>query len=783
MADALRAAMKLPGLSVALAFSVGIVSGLYIHLPIFWLVALFCFLFPFEWFSRGRKIFWVFFLLHLLIAGMLSIQLSQNNARSSAQSFAHNQIVSLKGRIISEPEVKMKGKRKILSFVLSAQELTELLEGRKRFIRKVTGNVQVFIFHFSQIPDVDDQVSLFGRLSNPSLILNPGQFDYRHYLAERDIYAIFTGFGKSSLRIFPTQRESINKKISQFRKFLAQRMSDLFGQPHSELAKALILGMRKGIPVSQTDEFMKTGTIHILSISGLHVTLVAGSFYLLCLILKCPQKIAAGMGIAFILLYMVIAGNGIPVQRAGMMSILAFTAILLDRENHSLNTFFWVFLILLLISPESLMQMTFQLSFLSVFCLLFVLPQWFDQFRWKDSLGQSLAILAGTFPLVIYYFNIFTPLSFLANMIAVPIFHLGLLGIFISLLLGSLPWVGNLFVLGTRFFLEMGVLWIHYLSLFPKTYFFICSPSWIQLVIYYAALGCFFGLAYLSWPQKKWFRAFCLGVAFVVAGSFFWHAYFPEFSLTLLSAGKNELAHFQSRGKNHWMINAGRGVPTNQGYWIVAPYLKKQGVNELQGVLLTDFYQKHIGGISDVVRNFKPQHLIYPDQSSFFSFKSRNPDLDSYRLKFLPVTGEESMALDSEIIFNVLGQIKGQLIFMIRYRHWQFLFLPPVNAALIDKLQSFREKLLQTDVLILSSMSGQLVLGREQELSRLFDLIDPEWVVSPHAEQVLELFLKERDIPVTALTRDGALTFKHHSEERTLQIQSFLKGDLGRLRA
>ncbi len=85
--------------------------------------------------------------------------------------------------------------------------------------------------------------------------------------------------------------------------------------------------------------------------------------------------------------------------------------------------------------------------------------------------------------------------------------------------------------------------------------------------------------------------------------------------MNVLSAGKNEIIHICFNNKSHWLINVGRGKPSDQGRWIITPYLRSQGINQLTGIVLMDGKQKNIGGLNTVLRNFSTDYLFYNKQA------------------------------------------------------------------------------------------------------------------------------------------------------------------------
>ena len=135
--------------------------------------------------------------------------------------------------------------------------------------------------------------------------------------------------------------------------------------------------------------------------------MIAGTFYLMFLFSGLGYRKTALLTILIVIVYVGLAGAGIPDQRAGYGSVLVLLGVLIGRPANLLNALCFAFFMLLLWNPKSLWNIGFQLSFLSVFSLMLILPLLSRWSAWTLSLGSSLAVLFGTFPVVLYHFNIF----------------------------------------------------------------------------------------------------------------------------------------------------------------------------------------------------------------------------------------------------------------------------------------------------------------------------------------------------------------------------------------
>ena len=256
--------MRLPFAWIGLGFSLGIVAEKYGHIPTVW---------P-AWglglgilllgFLRGTKFFIPFFILSLGCAGILCAKLNAYVSAQAVENFADVQRVKLQGVVNSLPEIKTRGKKVTVSFILDAYSVTRQEDGRRKF-HKACGNVQAFLIQSPVIPQVGDELLLFGELSAPKQVLNPGEFDYGNFLAQKNIHAVFQSIGKKCVRLVKTGDPwTAARIIANARRYCAALVDKLYGASSGEAAmvKALVLGLRSDISPEVRDQFMKTGTIH-----------------------------------------------------------------------------------------------------------------------------------------------------------------------------------------------------------------------------------------------------------------------------------------------------------------------------------------------------------------------------------------------------------------------------------------------------------------------------------------------------------------------------------------
>jgi competence protein ComEC len=297
-----------------------------------------------------------------------------------------------------------------------------------------------------------DRIRFSSVLHTPKNFSNPGGFDYIRFLAYKRVYTTaFLENGDFITLIREGDGTSWRVFTEAMRKRIRESISASTKSPSRDVLLALIIGEQGTIPEQTRDQFSALGITHILSISGLHVSIFAllayGIIFNLLklyprLLLYIPgKKIAVFMSIFPVLGYCMIAGMAAPAARSGLMVACCLLTLLLDRPQHMLHTLFIAAFVILAVSPESLFEISFQLSFLAVFFLIILVPAWKKLYKknepdplaqtmplqkkmshyTEDSLLSSAAAILGTAPIVAIYFHTFAPSGFLTNLVMVPL--------------------------------------------------------------------------------------------------------------------------------------------------------------------------------------------------------------------------------------------------------------------------------------------------------------------------------------------------------------------------
>ncbi len=503
------------------------------------------------------------------------------------------------GRIADIPQKAEFGQRFELEVIHAAREGKAVHVPRRILLNSRDNSFQ---------PRAGETWRLLVRLTRPHGYQNPGGFDYEAYLFRNRIRA--KGYVREEI---PPQRlgeSAAWHDIDRLRQDLGDRIrSQLRDNDYAGMIVALANGDSRGVSAEQWQVLRRTGTLHLIAISGLHISLIAGIVFFIArwlwalpgtTVLRLPAPMAGA--IAALLAasaYAALAGFVIPTQRALIMLTVAMSGILLRRRFPPSQLLAVALLAVLVYDPLSIMAAGFWLSFAAVAVILFavhgsqartpILYKW-GYIQWAIALGML--------PLMLAMFQQASLVAPLANMLAVPVFDLLAVPLTLTgvVLLGVLPDA----VAGFCFKLAAGLLqmlWqaLVFLSDFSFSQWVQPSPTWWALLC--AIVGVALLLAPRGWPAR-WVGAVWLLPLFLVRPS---APAAGEVWFTLLDVGQGLSAVV--RTQTHALVfDAGpRFGSFDTGNAVVEPYLRAVGVRRLDSLIVSHGDNDHIGGAESVL--------------------------------------------------------------------------------------------------------------------------------------------------------------------------------------
>jgi len=448
------------------------------------------------------------------------------------------------------------------------------------------------------------------RLKRPHGNANPHGFDYEAWLLERGLRAT----GSIRPRSDPVRLDTFvwrpDTVVERLRDAVRERfLSALPDAPCLGVLVALAIGDQRAIPAAQWSLFNRTGVTHLVSISGLHVTMIAALFGALAgwlwrrserAMLWCPAQRAAVMAAWLAALcYALLAGFEVPAQRTLYMLSVVALALLSGRNFGASRTLALALLAVLLLDPWAVLAVGFWLSFGAVAVLLFVAsPSVGRPFGWSAGLRRwgiaQWAVTLFSAPILLFFFQQFSLVSPLANALAIPWVSFVITPL--ALLFAVLPWPPLLALDHALLAPLMDCLvWLAQWPTWQRP----APPLWslpIALV----------GVAWLLLPRgvpARW-----LGVVLLLpALAFEAERPVPGTAwVDVLDVGQG-LAVVVRTARHTLLYDTGPryGAETNAGTRVVLPFLRAIGVDRLDALVVSHRDADHAGG-ADAVREGLP---------------------------------------------------------------------------------------------------------------------------------------------------------------------------------
>jgi len=394
---------------------------------------------------------------------------------------------------------------------------------------------------------------------------------------------------------------------------------------HGPLADALLLGRRETLDRELSDRFAKTGLVHLLAISGTHVALMGAVFVLLGRMLRLSRPRVAWLTILLIALYLAVIGAPPSALRSGIMLALALLSTVLQRPSATLPIVAAAALAILAVQPMAALDIGFQLSFAGVLGIILLhgammwrMPKALRKHpaaRWlTESLSLSVAAFVTTAPIVAHHFGQVAPISILANLPAIPLTSLALIGIGAAAATEPVfPALAHLLADGAGGALDLLNAVVDVAIRVPGGHAAVARPQWWA----WAAAGVVFLLA-LDAAGRMRDRVRWAVAGMSAAGAFLLlpmvgAAAGGGLEIDFIDVGQGDAIALRTPAGRWLLVDAGeRGDGWDAGERRVLPFLRARGARRIEAMVLTHPHADHVGGAAAVMRALPVGRVIDP---------------------------------------------------------------------------------------------------------------------------------------------------------------------------
>jgi competence protein ComEC len=482
-------------------------------------------------------------------------------------------------------------------------------------------------FNYDVNPELKagDRILMFGKLSEPFEERNPGEFDYKSYLYLHNIYKTFSVKGYDNVEIISHGNIGfIEQKIIYPAKLFASKNIDYFiGGDEGAFLKGLVTGERQDISKKVKDDFVKTGVMHVIAVSGLNVAYIILSLTLILSLFRVPRLPKTIIIILFLIFYCFFTGYPASIIRATVMGSLILISSVMQRRTNFYNIIGIATLIILIYDSKQLFDPGFILSFSAVLSMVFFYEK-FDEIllqkilKWKIKFRKliynitaivfvTIAAQLGTLPITSHYFEKISFVSLLANAIVVPLSNLSLAIGFFQIALAAFSGYLSSVIADVNFFLlSFQLRTVDFLASFKFGYIRFYKFNAVNTVGYFVLLLIFFT------AKKETLKIrFLLSLAVIFILFIANLNYDNKLRITFLYVGQGDCTLIETPDGSNIMIDCGmKDFKFNSGENTIVPYLKRKGISQIDLLILTHLHNDHIGGIESVLQNFRVKKII-----------------------------------------------------------------------------------------------------------------------------------------------------------------------------
>ncbi len=605
------------------------------------------------------------------------------------------------------------------------------------------------------------------RLRRPRGSANPHGFDYEAWLFERDIRATATVRPKSGSRRLDAMVHHPAYWIEATRQRLRARiLQALPDRPYAGVLAALAIGDQRAIPADQWQTFTRTGVNHLMSISGLHITMVSGMIFALAyglwrrsarLVLRLPARKAAVIaGVTAALVYTLLAGFEVPAQRTLYMLTVMAVALWMNRLSAASAVLSVALLVVVLIDPWAILAAGFWLSFGAVAIILYVSVGRIGTSHWLATWARvQWAVTLALMPALLAMFQQVSVISPVANALAIPLVSLAVVPLTLVGMVLPVDWVLQLaHLLMTWCFVALE--WMSHLP--AAVWQQHAPPGWAVALAVAGAVILLLPRGFpLRWTGVAWFLPLFLAAPPPLPEG--------EMQLTVLDVGHGLAV--VARTRNHALLfdtGTAFGPQADSGNRTIVPYLRATGVAALDTMIVSHDDLDHYGGASSVLQAMPVAQLLtsipaidplqFEASSAQKCIAGQTWEWDGVRFDMLHPT--RASYDDASIKDNNRG-----CVLRIATRHGAALIPADIEARAEQQLLASSRDKLRAQVLIAPHHGS-----KTSSIPAFVEAVDPRIVIypvgyrnrfnHPHID-VEERYLRQGS-HVYRTDRDGALT-------------------------
>lgn len=618
-----------PFIKFTIAFIVGILSaGLFQFDLHFYQISVFIFFLILlslaKYFRFNNIISSVLFLILIFIFGIYISKVNEIRIASPIGNYQKEKNVKLYAEVTS---VELERSYEIVFTVLTDSLIIDSnsIVTKDYIICKFRGDSLQRKNIYTQL-NAGNKIYLAGTYQKGRERRNPGEFDYDKYLKSKSVTGLFVSYNTDSINILSNQKDYFKSSLHSVRKLIDETIHKLHNPQTAGLLRGLLLADRSEIDYETKNEFINSGVVHILAVSGLHVG------YVLVIIIfifgRFGIYLRSILTIIGLVAFMFLTGVPPSVFRATLMSVVIIIAFLSNRSTNIINSISIAAFIILILNPNEIYNPGFQLSFSAVLAIGILYPYLQKiifklnlKHKWLEYIllffGVSLSAQIGTLPFTLAYFSKLSVVALFANLIVIPtvgvIIGIAFITVFIGVISNS---IAIYFAAANDLLSGWMIDFIKYTGQLDFSFLWIRNYSLYDSIVFYLGLALvLLVLRKISKVYIKIILVMILSATIIIYSQFDNKELLDKnvLSVFMIDVGQGDSFLIKFPNGKTALIDAGEANPfIDNGERVIIPLLDNFGIRKIDYGFISHLDLDHYGGFVSLVHNDRIKEIFRP---------------------------------------------------------------------------------------------------------------------------------------------------------------------------
>ncbi|NMW84660.1 DNA internalization-related competence protein ComEC/Rec2 [Peptoniphilus sp. AGMB00490] len=603
---------------------------------------------------------------------------------------------------------------------------------------------------------------IFGKFSSPLPAMNYGTFDFEKNNKSQGIYAI--GNIKSCKKI---SEPSVFYRLSNFcidraKKFYSENLDER----NSNLMSSIVLADKSLIEEGDRDRFNNLGISHILAVSGLHIGVLAIFLESITKKITKNRKITDFVVTMALLFYIITIGFPISALRAFLFFLLYKGNIYLKKDLDVKKIYFLSLSIILFINPMAIYSISMIMSYGAIFGLVFVYPALNSKMAGSGIIKKSIlgtaSVLISLFPIINYYFDGFSILVFIVNLVIVPIysaiislgFILGvgilprLLGNILNILMNATYGLESLFISRGSFFTTIRAFKFEYIFAYYILLILILYRHKLKEIIV---------------PNIKVIEIYIV-VFFVVTSLGILEDY-HTYKECHLYIGQGDSTLISFRDKNYLIDTGGARYENKIAEKFLFPTLKVRGISKIDGIFLSHFDEDHAGNLNKLVKKYNVKNVyinhLPKDPKILEDAKKFSKVIMLKKGDIIKISKDTKIEVISDVL-NSEDENDNSMVLLIDHRGFKTLFTGDISEKVEKEINSKIDILKVAHHGSKTSTSSEFLDNTKPKIAIISAGVNNSYG-HPHQEVIQNL--EKHDIIYYITAKDGEVDLKMQSDK------------------